>query len=334
MDAFAVSVIVPVYNAARFLACAVNSALQQAEVGEVVLVEDGSTDDSASVAEALCAAHPTRVFLHFHPGQAHRGPGESRNVGLRHARFPFVAFLDADDWYLPGYFACDGEAFARDPQLGMVRHPLGNGWDPSAADQRWFCDYTGHARAHAPFHSRVEGIKPENYFNSLYPIGDVSSGVADTLTIRRSLLEAVGGFPPRDWAEDTCLHLKLAAVGSVAFADMHAPLAMRRIHADNLSRRKAGDRPQRLDAMGQTLLELADFASAHRLSWSRRVALHKGWLRYAALFGKLRSYDMLRKWPWALLHPRIALAYALLYARMLARLLWTAARQTRRLAKR
>lgn len=326
MEEFAVSVIVPVYNAAPFLEQAVNSALQQPEVGEVVLVDDGSSDASWQVAAALRAAHPARVSLHCHPDRVNRGPGASRNLGLRHARCPFVAFLDADDWYLPGHFAGDRAIFARDPSVDMVRHPLGNGWDPHDKEQQWFLDYTGQARAHAAFHSKVEGVSPADYFANLYPLGEVSSGIADTLTIRRGLIGEVGGFPARDWAEDTQMHLKLAAVGKVAFADMRAPLAMRRIHAANLSRRKAGEFTQRVDAMGRTLLELADFARERGLPWRQRRALHRGWLRFAAMYGTLRSYDMLRRWPWALLHPAIALAYLLFYARIAARTAVTTAR--------
>ncbi|NCC93992.1 MAG: glycosyltransferase family 2 protein, partial [Opitutae bacterium] len=315
MSDFAVSVIIPAFNAAAFLECAVASALQQPEVREVVVVDDGSTDATLSVAEKLQAAHPNRVCLFTHPGRANRGPGETRNLGLAQARAPFIAFLDADDWYLPGYFQFDREAFGRDPNLGMVRHPLGNGWNPDDPDQQWFLEYTGKARAQAEFYSRVENAIPDAYFGSLYPMGDVSSGVADTLTIRRSLIDSVGNFPARDWAEDVALHLKLAAVGTVAFADMSEPLAMRRIHADNLSRRKAEELAERIDAMGQTLLELADFAKERRLPWGINAALHRGWIRFGHMYTRHRSYAMLQKWPWALLHPRVLCSYGLLYAR-------------------
>jgi glycosyltransferase involved in cell wall biosynthesis len=328
MDGFAVSVIIPVYNAARFLICAVHSALQQPEVGEVVLVDDGSTDGSFSVAEKLRDANPGKVFLFTHAGGCNKGPGETRNFGLEKSRFPFVAFLDADDWYLPGYFKYDQEAFARDPDLGMVRHPLGNGWDPSDEAQKWFVEYTGKSRAHAKLYSWVENPDPGAYFSSLYPLGDVSSGIADTLTIRKIFLQAVGGFPPRDWAEDVAVHLKLAAIGTVAFSDMGEPLAMRRIHADNLSRRKAGELSFRVDAMGATLLDLADFAIERRLTWAKKAALHKGWLKFAPLYTRYHSYDMLRKWPWALLDPRLAYLYARTYADIFFRILKTVAKSS------
>lgn len=321
MDEFTVSVIIPVYNAAPFLQCAVDSALLQPQVKEVVLVDDGSTDGSYAVAQRLQESHPDRVKLFAHPGRANRGPGATRNLGLEKACCPFVAFLDADDWYLPGYFQFDREAFDRDPNLGMVRHPLGNGWNPDDPEQQWFIDYTGKTKAHARFHTRVDNLDSQDYFNQLYPMGQISSGIADTLTIRRSLIDKIGRFPERDWAEDTTFHLKLAAVGTVAFANMDQPLAIRRIHADNLSRHKAGKLDDRIDSTGQALLDLMDFAKKQKLSAPKKAALHRGWLRFGQRYTRHPSYAMLRKWPWALLNPQLAWSYARLYKNILSRML-------------
>lgn len=327
---FRVSVIIPVFNAARYLACAVESALAQPEVGEVVLVDDGSTDTSPAVVASLMARHSGRVKCFSHEGRANCGPGESRNLGLRHASCPFIAFLDADDWYLPGCFAFDREAFAADPTLGMVRHSLGNGWDPDDEAQRWFVGYTGEGRARAKFHSRVDGVAPEVYFTSLYPMGNVSSGIAGILTVRKSLADSVGGLPPRNWAEDTTFHLKLAAVGRVAFADMETPMAMRRIHADNLSRAKLRAIRERIDLTGTALLDVADFAKSRHLPWRIQIALHQGWLRFAQQYTRHRSFAMLQKCPGALLAPRVAWGYCRLYtviARLAAGRVWRKARQ-------
>jgi cellulose synthase/poly-beta-1,6-N-acetylglucosamine synthase-like glycosyltransferase len=83
MSEFAVSVIIPVYNAAPFLQCAVDSALRQPEVKEVVLVDDGSTDGSYAVAERLQESHPDRIKLFAHPDHVNRGPGAARNRSSR-----------------------------------------------------------------------------------------------------------------------------------------------------------------------------------------------------------------------------------------------------------
>lgn len=318
-DDFKVSVIVPVFNAGRHLVCAVESALQQPEVGEVVLVEDGSSDDSLAVAESLVARHPQRVKLHWHEGQVNQGPGESRNLGLREARCPFVAFLDADDWYLPDCFAFDKAAFEADPGLGMVRHSLGNAWDPEDEDQRWFLGYSRAARE--KFCSTVKDVKPEDYFQSLYPMGPLTAGVADVLTVRRELANAVGGFPPWHWAEDMAFHLKLASVGRVAFADMERPMAMRRIHADNLSRAKADKILERLDHLGRALMETMAFLRERKRPFRHKVALHQAWVRWGSRLTTLRSFSLLAKAPEAILSPRVVWLYSKFYASLIGKIL-------------
>ena len=98
-----VSVIIPVYNAARFVEKAVASALAFPEVRQVVLVEDASPDDSLIVCQRLLATDP-RVELVRHPDGGNHGAGASRNLGLVRSTCPFVVFLDADDRFLPGRF--------------------------------------------------------------------------------------------------------------------------------------------------------------------------------------------------------------------------------------
>jgi hypothetical protein len=73
-------------------------------------VEDGSTDGSGAIGEVL-ARHDPRVRLLHHPQHANRGASASRNLGMAHARSPFLAFLDADDRYLPHRFHADAQVF-------------------------------------------------------------------------------------------------------------------------------------------------------------------------------------------------------------------------------
>jgi glycosyltransferase involved in cell wall biosynthesis len=90
-----VSVIIPAYNAARFLPEALESVFSQTwpEL-EVIVVDDGSTDDTRE----MLKPYGERIqYLHKENG----GPASARNLGLRHARGRFVAFLDADDLWLP-----------------------------------------------------------------------------------------------------------------------------------------------------------------------------------------------------------------------------------------
>ncbi|HZZ83172.1 MAG TPA: glycosyltransferase [Anaeromyxobacteraceae bacterium] len=93
-----VSVIMPAYDAAEFMGEAVRSALRQTFADlEVVIVDDGSTDDTAALAERL-GAEDSRVRL---VRKENGGPSSARNAGIAAARGELVCFLDADDVFLP-----------------------------------------------------------------------------------------------------------------------------------------------------------------------------------------------------------------------------------------
>lgn len=105
-----ISVIIPVYNAEIFLAKAVKSALQFPDVEEILLIEDCSTDDSLKICQQLSSEN-LRVQFYQHPDKGNHGAGATRNLGLEKASQEFVAFLDADDYYLPNRFDMEKELF-------------------------------------------------------------------------------------------------------------------------------------------------------------------------------------------------------------------------------
>lgn len=105
-----ISVIIPVYNAVAFLEKAVESASQFGEVKEIILIEDRSTDNSLILCEKIAAVNP-KIKLYPHPDFGNHGAGASRNLGLRKATQEFVAFLDADDYYLENRFSAEHELF-------------------------------------------------------------------------------------------------------------------------------------------------------------------------------------------------------------------------------
>lgn len=118
-----ISVIIPVYNAEAFLEKAVNSALAFNEVKEVLLIEDLSTDQSLEVCKSL-VKKDSRVKLLQHPDKGNHGAGASRNLGLSNATQEFIAFLDADDYYLPNRFDAEKKIF-KDPKIEGVFGALG-----------------------------------------------------------------------------------------------------------------------------------------------------------------------------------------------------------------
>ncbi|MEN6474580.1 MAG: glycosyltransferase [Syntrophaceae bacterium] len=90
-----VSVIIPVFNAGTYLRLALESVLNQSyQDFEIIAVDDGSTDDSREI----LASYGKRVTC---ISQANKGPSAARNTGIHHAKGAFIAFLDADDLWLP-----------------------------------------------------------------------------------------------------------------------------------------------------------------------------------------------------------------------------------------
>jgi succinoglycan biosynthesis protein ExoU len=95
----AIDVIVAAWNRSDTIERAVKSALAEPEVRQVIVVDDGSTDDTAARA-GRCDDGGGRVVLHRLA--SNRGPSHARNIGLRMATAPWVAILDADDYFLRG----------------------------------------------------------------------------------------------------------------------------------------------------------------------------------------------------------------------------------------
>ena len=99
MTSLSTSVIIPAHNAASCLeTCLASVQAQAAEPAEVIVVDDGSTDGSATIADDF--GMDVTVIR-----QEHRGQGAARNAGIQAATGAFIAFLDADDYWKPGFLA-------------------------------------------------------------------------------------------------------------------------------------------------------------------------------------------------------------------------------------
>jgi glycosyltransferase involved in cell wall biosynthesis len=112
------SIVIPAYNVAPFIQAAVISALAQTfEDHEVVVVDDGSTDDTSLVLEEIrrtCNDPRLRIVR-----QQNGGLSAARNTGIRHSRGKFIGFLDADDIWLPQKAEMQIRAMECDPTIGI-----------------------------------------------------------------------------------------------------------------------------------------------------------------------------------------------------------------------
>lgn len=108
-----VSIVIPCYKQAVYLAQVIESALSQSyEQVEVIVVDDGSPDDAAEVVSRYPAVKYVR--------QRNSGVSAARNTGLRESHGELVVFLDADDWLLPGAIQTGVDAFQAHPESGYV----------------------------------------------------------------------------------------------------------------------------------------------------------------------------------------------------------------------
>lgn len=114
-----ITVIIPVYNAEDLLEKAILSSLQFSEVKEILVVDDGSTDKSFSISKNLEKEYPVIRTLQ-HPDKKNHGDSASRNLALEQAKYEYIAFLDADDYFLPNRFDAEREIFKNENVDGII----------------------------------------------------------------------------------------------------------------------------------------------------------------------------------------------------------------------
>ena len=139
-----VSIILPFLNGQRFFNEAVQSVFSQTwNDWELLLIDDGSTDESTSYARRLAAEQPERIHYVEHPGHINRGLPASRNVGIVKAQGKYLALLDVDDIWLPEKLTRQVAILDRHSVVAMVYGPLvfWYGWtgDPADAKRDFVC---------------------------------------------------------------------------------------------------------------------------------------------------------------------------------------------------
>lgn len=176
-----ISVIIPVYNAEKFVSQAVESALQFDEVHEVILIEDKSPDNALQICIQLAEKH-NRVQLYQHPDKENHGAGPSRNLGIEKSTGDFIAFLDADDYFLPNRFDAEKELF-KNPEVEGVYGALGVHYYSEKAKEQYYNLFEDKLTTVYKRHS------PKDVFlGQIYMLGSFGLFTIDTLTIRRESL--------------------------------------------------------------------------------------------------------------------------------------------------
>jgi glycosyltransferase involved in cell wall biosynthesis len=113
-----VSVIIPAFNAASTIVRALDSVLTQTgRATEIIVIDDGSADDTVAVVRRRVAGLPNVKLIEM---KRNRGVSAARNAGIDAARGQFIAFLDADDVWLPGKLSKQLQKMEEDPEVALV----------------------------------------------------------------------------------------------------------------------------------------------------------------------------------------------------------------------
>ena len=224
-----ISVIIPVYNAALYLEKAVESTLMQPETKEVILVEDGSNDESLQVCKQLKAKHDI-VKLFVHPGNANKGAGASRNLGIAKASGDFIAFLDADDYFLPDRFRAERKIFEEQPETDGVYGALGFHYYSEEGKKKY------EKQGFKELTTLPGKVASNELYLSLLWLHEKVNGHfhVDTLTVKKNVfIDKTEMFNALKLHEDTVFIIQLSLNCKLETGIIDQPIAMRGVHDDN-----------------------------------------------------------------------------------------------------
>jgi glycosyltransferase involved in cell wall biosynthesis len=246
-----ISVVIPCYNQARYLADAITSALGQTHKRvQIVVVDDGSVDNTAEVV----ARYPTVCFVR----QGNQGAAEARNAGFLHSSGEYVIFLDADDRLTATGTESHLRCFAEHPEVGFVVGDI----DLISGDGSYLSS------------PRAPDLAANQYEQLLK-----ADHVANTIAVmfRRSVFQDVGGFD-RSYsaAEDYEILLRVARV--FPGAQHRSVVAQYRRHESNTSRKGAS----MLNWMHKVMQSQRSFVNGNP---ALKAAHKQGWIRWRHFYG-------------------------------------------------
>ena len=197
-----VSIIIPTYNRENVIKRAVNSVLRQSySAYEVIIVDDGSTDGTEAVVASIEDPRIRYIALKENQGVAH-----ARNVGIREARYEYIAFLDSDDEWLPNKLKRQMKKMQAVPNEFAMVYCRMSGLMRNRTD-RFVC----------PQRDYVKEILEGNLFQPLLFQNVIGT---PTIVVRKECLEQVGGFKEAlRCLEDWELILRIAKRWKIGFVD-------------------------------------------------------------------------------------------------------------------
>ncbi|RAJ16979.1 glycosyltransferase family 2 protein [Olleya aquimaris] len=219
-----VSVIIPVFNAEQYIEKAIISAIQQPEVKQIIVVNDGSTDNTEHILDKLLIDYSI-LEVYYHTNKENRGRSATRNLALQKAKCNYIAFLDADDFYLEHRFLKDFEIINHNKFLDGVYNAIG---------VHFYREYKDSEFEKLKLTTITKKISPENLFENLiyHKNGHFS---LDGLLLKSDVFNKIGLFNEElAVGEDSDLILKAAIVCKLESGQIDKPVAIRGVHEKNI----------------------------------------------------------------------------------------------------
>lgn len=201
-----VSGIIIFLNGEEFFEEAIESVFAQTyDNWELLLVDDGSTDRSTEIARRYAEKYPAKVRYLEHEGHQNRGMSASRNLGLKHSKGEYIAFLDADDVWVPHKLEQQVAIMEEHTEAGMCYGPtlFWYSWpgNKNVGERDWKTQHGSH----------VNALVPPPVLLTLLLEDEFTVPSTCSIVVRRSTFEEVGAFEEdfRDQMEDMVFHTKV-----------------------------------------------------------------------------------------------------------------------------
>ena len=195
-----ISVIIPAYNAEKTIERAVLSILKQPEVNEIIIVEDGGKDQTLTICKQLEAKYPIVKVLQ-HDQNQNLGPSGTRNKGILAAKNEWIAFLDADDYFLDNRFSQTIKVISSADLVDGVYEAIGMEEKEGVGKLTTLNKNT---------------IPCKDLFYEITPIGDSGRFCADGFTVKKKVLKEAGLFEEdMRIGEDVLLWLKCTVIANL-----------------------------------------------------------------------------------------------------------------------
>lgn len=207
-----VSIVIPTYNRAKYLTQALDSVLQQTyQHFEIIVIDDGSTDDTKNVMEEYMKRFPNKIKYFY---EKNKGPAAARNRGINEAMGDYIAFLDSDDMWMPTKLAEQVEFLDHNKGVALVFTDIKKMKDNKIIKEASLGE---------------EGVYNRNKFSELI---EKSFIFTPTVAVRKNILIEIGLFNEKYRAgEDYELYLRIAKHHDIEY--INKPLAIRRLHDSN-----------------------------------------------------------------------------------------------------